>query len=237
MYCRAFLCQQFVSFKIGAEGKLKNRRKMETKTLTHSLLGCSQSSISVPRRPLFTRFKHRSEEQITVWSLRLPTAKNHFRRCRTSCISPSEELISNGESTDSVFVSKFEEEEEEVEVQGEGVRQMEMKKREGLENQSIWNQMKEIIMFTGPATGLWICGPLMSLIDTAVIGQGSSIELAALGTETYHVFSFFWVFNLFCNCNLNMVAIVIYKLQLRLFGASFVYSFLLSFKKMGVFDH
>jgi hypothetical protein len=28
----------------------------------------------------------------------------------------------------------------------------------------------------------WICGPLMSLIDTVVIGQGSSIELAALGT-------------------------------------------------------
>nr|POE51262.1 protein detoxification 46, chloroplastic [Quercus suber] len=48
-------------------------------------------------------------------------------------------------------------------------------------SQSIWQQMKEIVMFTGPATGLWICGPLMSLIDTAVIGQGSSIELAALG--------------------------------------------------------
>ncbi|XP_062168613.1 protein DETOXIFICATION 46, chloroplastic-like [Alnus glutinosa] len=27
----------------------------------------------------------------------------------------------------------------------------------------------------------WICGPLMSLIDTTVIGQGSSIELATLG--------------------------------------------------------
>ncbi|PQM35228.1 hypothetical protein Pyn_22689 [Prunus yedoensis var. nudiflora] len=43
--------------------------------------------------------------------------------------------------------------------------------------------MKEIAMFTGPATGLWICGPLMSLIDTVVIGQGSSIELAALDTR------------------------------------------------------
>ena len=48
-------------------------------------------------------------------------------------------------------------------------------------NQSLWDQMIEIIKFSGPATGLWICGPLMSLIDTAVIGQGSSIELAALG--------------------------------------------------------
>lgn len=35
---------------------------------------------------------------------------------------------------------------------------------------SIWHQMKEIVVFAGPATGLWICGPLMSLIDTAVIG-------------------------------------------------------------------
>lgn len=56
-----------------------------------------------------------------------------------------------------------------------------------LESRSIWNQMKEIAMFTGPATGLWLCGPLMSLIDTVVIGQGSTIELAALGTN-YSVF-------------------------------------------------
>ncbi|KAL6270003.1 hypothetical protein ACE6H2_026914 [Prunus campanulata] len=56
-------------------------------------------------------------------------------------------------------------------------------KKEDLENPSLWNQMKDIAMFTGPATGLWICGPLMSLIDTVVIGQGSSIELAALDTR------------------------------------------------------
>ena len=50
------------------------------------------------------------------------------------------------------------------------------------ESQTIWEQMKEIAAFAGPATGLWVCGPLMSLIDTMVIGQGSSLELAALGT-------------------------------------------------------
>lgn len=49
------------------------------------------------------------------------------------------------------------------------------------ESSSILKQMKDIVMFAGPATGLWICGPLMSLIDTMVIGQGSSLELAALG--------------------------------------------------------
>jgi Na+-driven multidrug efflux pump len=43
--------------------------------------------------------------------------------------------------------------------------------------------MKEIVKFTGPAIGLWLCDPLMSLIDTAVVGQGSSTELAALGIQ------------------------------------------------------
>lgn len=50
-----------------------------------------------------------------------------------------------------------------------------------LAEESVWNQMKEIVKFTGPAIGLWLCDPLMSLIDTAVVGQGSSTELAALG--------------------------------------------------------
>lgn len=67
------------------------------------------------------------------------------------------------------------------EEEGNGRVEVVSSKREELENQSIWKQMKEIVMFSGPATGLWICAPLMSLIDTAVIGQGSSIELAALG--------------------------------------------------------
>lgn len=53
--------------------------------------------------------------------------------------------------------------------------------KEELDGKSLWRQMKEIVKFAAPATGLWICGPLMSLIDTAVIGQKSSIELASLG--------------------------------------------------------
>lgn len=54
-------------------------------------------------------------------------------------------------------------------------------------NESIWNQLVEIAKFSGPAAGLWLCGPLMSLIDTAVIGQSSSVELAALGYLGYLV--------------------------------------------------
>ncbi|GLT42847.1 hypothetical protein SLA2020_168270 [Shorea laevis] len=79
-------------------------------------------------------------------------------------------------------------------------------KREELAGQSLWSQMKEILMFTGPATGLWICGPLMSLIDTAVIGQGSSIELAALGPGTVLCDYMSYVFMFLSVATSNMVA-------------------------------
>ncbi|XP_056160899.1 protein DETOXIFICATION 46, chloroplastic-like [Syzygium oleosum] len=75
-----------------------------------------------------------------------------------------------------------------------------------LANQSLWNQIVEIVKFSGPATGLWICGPLMSLIDTAVIGQGSSIELAALGPGTVLCDNMSYVFMFLSIATTNMVA-------------------------------
>lgn len=79
-------------------------------------------------------------------------------------------------------------------------------KTEGLADQSIWNQIKEIMKFTGPATGLWICGPLMSLIDTAVIGQGSSLELAALGPGTVLCDNMSYIFMFLSIATSNLVA-------------------------------
>ena len=49
----------------------------------------------------------------------------------------------------------------------------------------IWEQVRDIVVFAGPALGLWICGPLMSLIDTMVIGQTSAVQLAALGPSPF----------------------------------------------------
>jgi Na+-driven multidrug efflux pump len=46
--------------------------------------------------------------------------------------------------------------------------------------------VRDIVVFAGPALGLWICGPLMSLIDTMVIGQTSALQLAALGPPRFH---------------------------------------------------
>ncbi|XP_073307034.1 protein DETOXIFICATION 46, chloroplastic [Primulina huaijiensis] len=81
------------------------------------------------------------------------------------------------------------------------------KKIEGFsENESMWNQLMEIVRFSGPAVGLWICGPLMSLIDTAVIGQGSSIELAALGPGTVFCDYTCYVFMFLSIATSNLVA-------------------------------
>ncbi|WJX51363.1 Protein DETOXIFICATION 46, chloroplastic [Trifolium repens] len=80
-----------------------------------------------------------------------------------------------------------------------------------LVEQSIWIQMKEIVLFTGPAIGLWLCGPLMSLIDTAVVGQGSSIELAALGPATVFCDYLGYLFMFLSIATSNMVATALAK--------------------------
>ncbi|KAF4375443.1 hypothetical protein F8388_024102 [Cannabis sativa] len=90
---------------------------------------------------------------------------------------------------------------ENAEITGEGL----------LGNQGMWDQMKEIAMFTGPAAGLWICGPLMSLIDTAVIGQRSSLELAALGPATVLCDNLSYLFMFLSIATSNMVATALAK--------------------------
>lgn len=61
------------------------------------------------------------------------------------------------------------------------------------EGEGLWSEIKEIVMFSGPATGLWVCAPLMRVIDTAVIGQGSSLELAALGNFYLFILGYSYV--------------------------------------------
>ncbi|KAK1422923.1 hypothetical protein QVD17_18212 [Tagetes erecta] len=73
-------------------------------------------------------------------------------------------------------------------------------------NENIWEQLVEILKFSGPAAGLWFCGPLMSLIDTAVIGQSSSIELAALGPGTVICDYMSYVFMFLSVATSNLVA-------------------------------
>jgi hypothetical protein len=60
-------------------------------------------------------------------------------------------------------------------------KETEVERLQGAEEKSLIEQVKDIVVFAGPALGIWLSGPIMGLIDTAVIGQSSSLELAALG--------------------------------------------------------
>ncbi|GMP47618.1 hypothetical protein CsSME_00015280 [Camellia sinensis var. sinensis] len=144
-------------------------------------------------------------------NLRISPATYSGRRSRliTCCISPSQEILSEDPEIANENVEKItsdspfaqpEETPEETEVAVSPERQ------EFAGDRSIWDQILEIVKFSGPATGLWICGPLMSLIDTAVIGQGSSLELAALGPGTVLCDNMSYVFMFLSIATSNMVA-------------------------------
>lgn len=153
----------------------------------------SRSLISFKKRPLSLVSPNSHSSLLHP----IPLVIKPRSRLLAQCNSPAHEsanssVTENESSTDSI--SEF------IEETGIEVN------REGLENQSMWEQMKEIVMFTGPATGLWICGPLMSLIDTAVIGQGSSIELAALGPGTVLCDGMSYIFMFLSIATSNMVA-------------------------------
>ncbi|XP_062224266.1 protein DETOXIFICATION 46, chloroplastic-like [Phragmites australis] len=75
----------------------------------------------------------------------------------------------------------------------------------------LWEQVRDIAVFAGPALGLWICGPLMSLIDTMVIGQTSSLQLAALGPGTVFCDYLCYIFMFLSVATSNMVATSVAK--------------------------
>ncbi|KAB1207411.1 MATE efflux family protein 4, chloroplastic [Morella rubra] len=159
----------------------------------------SPASIFVNSQFLSKRL-HRS---ISSPSIRLSPAKNGLSRLVTACISShSHEFVEDNLETATESDGNVDTVSSSEEVVPEVVRS----KREELANQSIWSQMKEIMMFSGPATGLWVCGPLMSLISTAVIGQGSSTELAALGPGTVFCDNMNLLFMFLSIATSNMVA-------------------------------
>ncbi|KAI9127687.1 hypothetical protein K1719_000680 [Acacia pycnantha] len=141
-------------------------------------------------------------------NLCLKTSRNRRNLLVSSCVNRTQELTDFDRETS--LENEDHVEENSRGQEGEDGMVGNIKKQE-LANQSIWDQIKEIIKFTGPATGLWICGPLMSLIDTAVIGQGSSIELAALGPATVVCDYTSYVFMFLSIATSNMVATALAK--------------------------
>uniref|UniRef100_A0A2P2MUV5 Protein DETOXIFICATION n=1 Tax=Rhizophora mucronata TaxID=61149 RepID=A0A2P2MUV5_RHIMU len=185
---------------------------------THSLL-CQAQQTSFNAQSLIF-IKKPSPFSIPAFHISFTNPKSPFFKARsrgillTACISHGTQGLTGGTGSGNVgniaSVSSLQKEEEEEEENQEEELQMEVN-RQGLENESLWKQMKEIVVFTGPAVGLWLCGPLMSLIDTAVIGQGSSIELAALGPGTVWCDNMGYVFMFLSVATSNMVAISLAK--------------------------
>ncbi|XP_050231281.1 protein DETOXIFICATION 46, chloroplastic-like [Mercurialis annua] len=179
---------------------------MLIKTLNHSF-----SSLISIKTPNFREHNHYSSQSLITYKkqekLRLYNSiKTPRNRFISNCIvSSSKDVVNNDDDNNNCSkeiqrdndgdMAQFE---EEVAVLGGG--------KVGRTGAGIWKQMKEIVMFTGPATGLWLCGPLMSLIDTAVIGQGSSIELAALGPGTVVCDYMSYVFMFLSVATSNLVA-------------------------------
>ncbi|CAM6102946.1 unnamed protein product [Calypogeia fissa] len=77
---------------------------------------------------------------------------------------------------------------------------------EGEQSKSLLEQAREIFVFAGPALGIWLSGPLMSIIDTAVIGNSSSLELAALGPGTVFCDQTSYVFMFLSIATSNLIA-------------------------------
>ncbi|XVE67040.1 hypothetical protein DITRI_Ditri08aG0128500 [Diplodiscus trichospermus] len=172
---------------------------MQAKTLTHPSLTPLQNPNIKSSPPILFRkapiafSTRRFHPSLLFCCSRNFTPQNRSHRWKSYCISPSQEL--NYGSSEALVEDEDDEEETRMNIKGQG-----------LANQSIWNQIKKIVKFSGPATGLWICGPLMSLIDTAVIGQGSSVELAALGPATVVCDYMGYVFMFLAVATSNMVA-------------------------------
>ena len=51
-------------------------------------------------------------------------------------------------------------------------------------DQSLIDLFAELAAFTAPLLAIWISGPILSLVDAAVVGATSTVELAALGPAT-----------------------------------------------------
>lgn len=134
----------------------------------------------------------------------------------TACSSPGQEILHH-QVTDENWISTDVESSDSVsstkEVGNEQV--VESGVLEFSANESILNQMVEIAKFSGPAVGLWLCGPLMSLIDTVVVGQGSSIELAALGPGTVFCDNTSYIFMFLSIATSNLVATSLARTKIK----------------------
>mmetsp|Transcript_16775 Transcript_16775/g.21544 ORF Transcript_16775/g.21544 Transcript_16775/m.21544 type:complete len:706 (-) Transcript_16775:362-2479(-) len=65
---------------------------------------------------------------------------------------------------------------------------------------------KELLLFTIPTLAMWLAGPVMSMVDTSVVGRHNSIQLAALGPATHVCDSALYMFSFLGCATSNFVA-------------------------------
>ncbi|KAK9842099.1 hypothetical protein WJX81_008345 [Elliptochloris bilobata] len=65
----------------------------------------------------------------------------------------------------------------------------------------------ELLRFTLPTLGVWVVNPILSLIDTSVVGTRSAVELAALGPGTMLCDYSAYIFTFLAIATTNMLAI------------------------------
>ncbi|KAK9052039.1 hypothetical protein SSX86_028667 [Deinandra increscens subsp. villosa] len=160
----------------------KNTQIMDAKTLISRNYCLKSDRLQLYSSPSKCRYSSRIQPRLKSPHYPLIGRNRYGNRFLTHVNNPTrgvsyEEDYRNDAAVTSAAASDSDGDEEEV------ASKMSVT-HEDLANESLWDQLVEIMKFSGPAAGLWLCGPLMSLIDTAVIGQSSSVELAALGPGT-----------------------------------------------------
>lgn len=63
-----------------------------------------------------------------------------------------------------------------------------------------------LLRFTIPTLGIWLAGPIMSLVDTSVVGLSSDLELAGMGPATNLCDSFIYLFTFLAVATTNLLA-------------------------------
>lgn len=63
-----------------------------------------------------------------------------------------------------------------------------------------------LLRFTIPTLGIWLAGPIMSLVDTSVVGLSSDLALAGMGPATNLCDSFLYLFTFLAVATTNLLA-------------------------------
>ena len=58
---------------------------------------------------------------------------------------------------------------------------------DGVPEMSSKEMFKRLVRFTLPTMAIWVCGPILGMIDTAVVGSASTLELAAMSPGGVYV--------------------------------------------------